>query len=151
MEPTNFNPPDPQNSLLPQQYYLFDCGSGNVGVGYFPYCGGVIVVLFDGTRADPFEDIDSNSFTLLLSLDAARKDWSSRVNGACDYGFVFVPRSGPFTHRETLIRSVLFGLALRFCKKQELDGAVSNRATVNHNTNTAHNPHKHNTQYALEA
>ena len=152
---------NPHNSLLLKQHYLFN-KSGDIGIGYFPYRGQVIVVLFDGSYSNSFTDIKNFSSVRVMCEDFARRDWNARVDN----------ESTPFVKRETLtekeqrIRTVLFGLAVRCRDEQD---AKTDAVTDTHddfNTmikriigelktqNKMHiekSPYEYNTQYAMEA
>lgn len=160
---------NPHNSLLLKQYYLFN-KNGDIGVGYFPYRDKVIVVLFDGSYSNSFEDIKNFSNTRVMCQDFARRDWNARVDDDrlhCQ----FVKRE-TLTEKETRIRAVLFGLAVR-CRDYEEANAEAEADSVydtheEFNTmikkiigelktqNKMHTTQKSsyyesNTQYALEA
>lgn len=158
---------NPHNSLLLKQYYLFT-KDGSIGVGYFPYRDKMIVVLFDGSYSNSFEDIKNFSKTSVMSEDFARRDWNARVDN----------ETTPFVNRvilsekEIRIRAILFGLAVR-CRDYEEGKAEAEADSVydtheDFNTmikkiigelktqNKMHTTQKNsyyesNTQYALEA
>ena len=163
----NESSPNPHNSLLLKQHYLFT-KDGSIGVGYFPYRDNMIVVLFDGSHSNSFEDIKNFSNTRIVSEDFARRDWNARVEN----------ETTPFVNRvilsekEVRIRAILFGLAVR-CRDYE-EGKAEAKADSVHDThedfntimnriigelktqNKMHTTQKNsyyesNTQYALEA
>jgi len=155
-------------TLLTQQHFLFD-KNGSSGVGYFPYRGQVIVVLFDASYPDSFNDIKHFSCVWLVSVDFARHDWNTRINGgsALDTRIQYVRREY-LSDKELKIRTVLLGLAVKYRDKQEetlraeADGikvtkkdiysAISDVLQSMDTGNTVYqNPHEHNTQYALKA
>ena len=157
---------NPNNTLLLKQHYLFS-KNGSIGVGYFPYRGQVIVVLFDGSYSDSFTDIKNLSNTRIVSEDFARRDWNARVENET---IPFVKRE-LLTEKEVRIRTILFGLAVR-CRNYE-EGKAEAKADSVHDTHDDHNTmikriigelktqnkmhtaknsyYEHNTQYALEA
>lgn len=157
---------NPQNSLLLKQHYLFS-KDGSIGVGYFPYRGQVIVVLFDGSYSNSFTDIKNFSNTRIMSEDFARRDWNTRVKNET---IPFVNRI-ILSEKEVQIRTILFGLAVR-CRDYE-EGKAEAKADSVHDTHDDHNTmikriigelktqnkmhtaknsyYEHNTQYALEA
>lgn len=157
---------NPHNSLLLKQYYLFT-KDGSIGVGYFPYRDKVIVVLFDGSYSNSFEDIKNFSNTRVMCQDFARRDWNARVDN----------ETTPFVNRvilsekEVRIRAILFGLAVR-CRDYEEGKAeaeadsvydthedfntmikkiIGELKTHNRMHTTQKNSYDSNTQYALEA
>lgn len=157
---------NPRNSLLLKQYYLFT-KDGSIGVGYFPYRDNMIVVLFDGSYSNSFEDIKNFSNTRVVSEDFARRDWNARVEN----------ETTPFVNRvilsekEVRIRAILFGLAVR-CRDYEEGKAeakddsvhdthedfntimkriIGELKTQNKMHTTQKNSYDSNTQYALEA
>ena len=158
---------NPHNSLLLKQHYLFN-KSGDIGVGYFPYRDKMIVVLFDGSHSTSFTDIKNFSNTRIVEQDFARRDWNARVEDErlhCQ----FVKRE-TLTEKETRIRAVLFGLAVR-CRDYE-EGKAEAEADSVYDTHEDFNtmikkiigelktqnkmhieksPYEYNTQYALEA
>ena len=151
---------NPHNSLLLKQHYLFT-KDGSIGVGYFPYRDNMIVVLFDGSHSNSFEDIKNFSNTRIVSEDFARRDWNARVEN----------ETTPFVNRvilsekEVRIRTILFGLAVR-CRDYE-EARIAEIEEENNDTTSvwyqkwkkhliAHTEsqeinYEDNTQYALEA
>lgn len=157
---------NPRNSLLLKQYYLFT-KDGSIGVGYFPYRDNMIVVLFDGSHSNSFEDIKNFSNTRIVSEDFARRDWNARVENETT---PFVNRA-ILSEKEVRIRAILFGLAVR-CRDYEegkaeakADGVtdthedfntimksiIGELKTQNKMHTTQKNSYDSNTQYALEA
>lgn len=152
---------NPHNSLLLKQHYLFN-KKGDIGVGYFSYRDKIIVVLFDGSHPNSFEDIKNFSNTRVVEQDFARRDWNARVEDErlhCQ----FVNRQ-ILTEKEIRIRAVLFGLAVR-CRDYE-EGKVTACYDTNEDFPTAlkrlveelreqnkmhKSSHHNNTLYALEA
>ena len=156
----NESSPNPHNSLLLKQHYLFT-KDGSIGVGYFPYRDNMIVVLFDGSHSNSFEDIKNFSNTRIVSEDFARRDWNARVEN----------ETTPFVNRvilsekEVRIRAILFGLAVR-CRDYE-EARIAEIEEENNDTTSvwyqkwkkhliAHTEsqeinYEDNTQYALEA
>ena len=156
----NESSPNPHNSLLLKQHYLFT-KDGSIGVGYFPYRDNMIVVLFDGSHSNSFEDIKNFSNTRIVSEDFARRDWNARVEN----------ETTPFVNcvilseKEVRIRAILFGLAVR-CRDYE-EARIAEIEEENNETTSvwyqkwkkhliAHTEsqeinYEDNTQYALEA
>jgi len=159
---------NPHNSLLLKQHYLFN-KNGDIGVGYFPYRDKMIVVLFDGSYPNSFEDIKNFSNTRVMSEDFARRDWNARVEDErlhCQFVNRLI-----LSEKEVRIRAILFGLAVR-CRDYE-EGKAEAKAdsvydthedfntmikriigelkTQNKMHTTQKNSYDNNTQYALEA
>jgi len=150
-------------ALLTRQHYLFS-KDGNIGVGYFLYRGQVIVVLFDGSYSNSFEEINNFSKVSMMSEDFARRDWNARVD---EPRFPFVQRL-MLSATEQRIRTVLLGLAIQFRDEREemlraetdsteltqeyIHSAISDAIKSIKTQNKVYQcPYEHNTQYALEA
>jgi hypothetical protein len=143
--------------ILHAQHYLFE-SSGQAAVGYYPWRGHVIVVMFDAIRDDSFTDFEANSNTRLLTVEAARQDWSDRVNRKKTFNWV--PALAGGADVEERLKRACFAVAIRFRDGEEeylktlkdintimTEHSLSAKTKASVLTQT----HTPNTQYALEA
>lgn len=148
--------------VIRSQHYLFE-SSGQAVVGYFLWRGEMIVVRFDASHDDSFDDIDRHSNIRLLSVELARQDWNERVQRKTTFEWVTSLPGGDALEKR--LKNISWGLAIQFRDKEEEHiKSVMQDKGINKSINqiindltmhikTVQDPHEyeHDTQYALEA
>lgn len=148
--------------IIRSHHYLFE-SSGQAVVGYFQWRGSVIVVRFDASHDDSFDDINRHSNIRLLSVELARQDWNERVQRKTTFEWVTSLAGGDALEKR--LKNISWGLAIQFRDKEEEHiKSVMQDKGINKSINqiindltmhikTVQDPHEyeHNTQYALEA
>lgn len=107
--------------ILASQHYLFEV-SGQAVAGYFPWRESVIVVVFDASRDDclHLDNIRNNSQVRLLSVEAARRDWTERESGInCGFKWCRVLALENYYEMESRLKTICRGLAVGFRDMEE--------------------------------
>lgn len=148
--------------VIRSQHYLFE-SSGQAVVGYFQWRGSVIVVRFDASHDDSFDDINRHTNIRLLSVELARQDWNERVQRKTTFEWVTSLVGGDALEKR--LKNISWALAIQFRDKEEEHiKSVMHDKGINKSINqiiadmkvqnkTVQDPHeyKYDTQYALEA
>ena len=148
--------------VIRSQHYLFE-SSGQAVVGYFLWRGEMIVVRFDASHDDSFDDINRHTNIRLLSVELARQDWNERVQRKTTFEWVTTLVGGDALEKR--LKNISFALAVQFRDKEEehiksvmQDKGINKSinqiiADMNIQNKTVQDPHeyKYDTQYALEA
>lgn len=136
-------------------HYLFE-SSGQAAAGYYPWRGHVIVVKFDAIRDNSYTDLEANSNTRLMTVEAARQDWSDCVNRKKT--FTWIPALSGGADVEERLKRACFAVAIRFRDGQEeylktlADvNAIMTNDILSAKTKASVLTQTPNTQYALEA
>ena len=148
--------------VIRSQHYLFE-SSGQAVVGYFLWRGEMIVVRFDASHDDSFDDIDRHSNIRLLSVELARQDWNERVQRKTTFEWVTSLVGGDALEKR--LKNISFAVAVKFRDEEEehiksmmQDNGINKSinqiiADMKVQNKTVQDPHeyKYDTQYALEA
>lgn len=107
--------------ILASQHYLFEV-SGEMVVGYFPWRESVIVVVFDASRDDCLhpDNFRNNSRVRLMSVEAARRDWTERESGSHGaFKWCRVLALENYYDIESRLKTICRGLAVGFRDTEE--------------------------------
>lgn len=148
--------------VIRSQHYLFE-SSGQAVVGYFLWRGEMIVVRFDASHDDSFDDINRHTNIRLLSVELARQDWNERVQRKTTFEWVTTLVGGDALEKR--LKNISFAVAVKFRDEEEehiksmmQDNGINKSinqiiADMKVQNKTVQDPHeyKYDTQYALEA